>query len=149
MRAIFPRWCAAAAPIRREIVSGVVVAVAGVRLPFVLPLRRRRRAFHRCLLSAATASPIMGSLNRNEEVAGEEKEKGKAPASEESQSQSQSQSPQTQKQKQKQLQAPEKPLPGDCCGSGCVRCVWDVYYEELDAYQKSLSSSAASNAKDN
>nr|CAD1821431.1 unnamed protein product [Ananas comosus var. bracteatus] len=145
MRAIAPRWCAAAAPIRREIVSGVV-AVAGVRLPFVLPLRRRRRAFHPRLLSAAaTASPIMGSLNRNEEVAGEEKEKGKAPASEESQSQSQSQSPQT----QKQLQAPEKPLPGDCCGSGCVRCVWDVYYEELDAYQKSLSSSAASNAKDN
>ncbi|CAA3029138.1 Hypothetical predicted protein [Olea europaea subsp. europaea] len=31
---------------------------------------------------------------------------------------------------------PEKPLPGDCCGSGCVRCVWDVYYEELDEYNK-------------
>lgn len=29
---------------------------------------------------------------------------------------------------------PEKPLPGDCCGSGCVRCVWDVYYEELEEY---------------
>jgi hypothetical protein len=29
---------------------------------------------------------------------------------------------------------PEKPLPGDCCGSGCVRCVWDVYYEELEVY---------------
>ncbi|XP_010263851.1 PREDICTED: uncharacterized protein LOC104602013 [Nelumbo nucifera] len=29
---------------------------------------------------------------------------------------------------------PEKPLPGDCCGSGCVRCVWDVYYEELEDY---------------
>lgn len=29
---------------------------------------------------------------------------------------------------------PEKPLPGDCCGSGCVRCVWDIYYEELDEY---------------
>ncbi|KAJ0746520.1 putative oxidoreductase-like protein [Helianthus annuus] len=26
----------------------------------------------------------------------------------------------------------EKPLPGDCCGSGCcVRCFWDVYYDEL------------------
>ncbi|GAB4848506.1 hypothetical protein Ancab_003213 [Ancistrocladus abbreviatus] len=31
---------------------------------------------------------------------------------------------------------PEKPEPGDCCGSGCVRCVWDIYYEELDAYDK-------------
>eukprot|EP00250_Pteridium_aquilinum_P034776 c8080_g1_i1 orf=29-412(+) len=29
---------------------------------------------------------------------------------------------------------PEKPLPGDCCGSGCVRCVWDMYFEELDLY---------------
>ncbi|KAJ7968481.1 UPF0651 protein, mitochondrial [Quillaja saponaria] len=33
-------------------------------------------------------------------------------------------------------QPPEKPLPGDCCGSGCVRCVWDVYYEELEDYNK-------------
>ncbi|KAK9054244.1 hypothetical protein SSX86_025322 [Deinandra increscens subsp. villosa] len=31
---------------------------------------------------------------------------------------------------------PEKPLPGDCCGSGCVRCVWDVYYDELEEYNK-------------
>lgn len=31
---------------------------------------------------------------------------------------------------------PEKPLPGDCCGSGCVRCVWDVYYEELEEYDR-------------
>ena len=31
---------------------------------------------------------------------------------------------------------PEKPLPDDCCGSGCVRCVWDIYYEELEEYNK-------------
>ncbi|KAI3415126.1 uncharacterized protein J3R85_015439 [Psidium guajava] len=31
---------------------------------------------------------------------------------------------------------PEKPLPDDCCGSGCVRCVWDIYYDELEAYNK-------------
>lgn len=31
---------------------------------------------------------------------------------------------------------PEKPLPGDCCGSGCVRCVWDLYYEELEEYNR-------------
>ncbi|MCO5558556.1 hypothetical protein L7F22_012144 [Adiantum nelumboides] len=36
---------------------------------------------------------------------------------------------------QKQLgDPPEKPLPGDCCGSGCVRCVWDIYFEDLDLY---------------
>ncbi|CAJ1942469.1 unnamed protein product [Sphenostylis stenocarpa] len=29
---------------------------------------------------------------------------------------------------------PEKPEPGDCCGSGCVRCVWDIYYEELEQH---------------
>ncbi|XWS42118.1 hypothetical protein CRYUN_Cryun17cG0141500 [Craigia yunnanensis] len=34
------------------------------------------------------------------------------------------------------LPPPDKPEPGDCCGSGCVRCVWDVYYEELEAYNK-------------
>ncbi|XP_015696464.2 vegetative cell wall protein gp1 [Oryza brachyantha] len=48
-------------------------------------------------------------------------------------------------------QPPEKPLPGDCCGSGCVRCVWDVYYDELDAYNKALaahSSPAASSSSD-
>ncbi|KAI5684131.1 hypothetical protein M9H77_05359 [Catharanthus roseus] len=40
---------------------------------------------------------------------------------------------------------PEKPLPGDCCGSGCVRCVWDVYYEELEEYNKLYKSSPDSN----
>ncbi|XP_074559529.1 uncharacterized protein LOC141815485 [Curcuma longa] len=39
------------------------------------------------------------------------------------------------------LMPPEKPLPGDCCGSGCVRCVWDIYYEELEAYNESLAAS--------
>ncbi|KAG6700904.1 hypothetical protein I3842_08G136500 [Carya illinoinensis] len=39
---------------------------------------------------------------------------------------------------------PEKPLPGDCCGSGCVRCVWDVYYEELEAYDKLCKSDSES-----
>ncbi|XP_006340687.1 uncharacterized protein [Solanum tuberosum] len=35
---------------------------------------------------------------------------------------------------------PEKPLPDDCCGSGCVRCVWDMYYEELEEYNKLYKS---------
>ncbi|XP_057978639.1 uncharacterized protein LOC131165032 [Malania oleifera] len=37
---------------------------------------------------------------------------------------------------------PEKPLPGDCCGSGCVRCVWDVYYEELEEYDNLLKNNS-------
>ncbi|KAJ1290541.1 hypothetical protein BS78_02G252000 [Paspalum vaginatum] len=44
-------------------------------------------------------------------------------------------------------QPPEKPLPGDCCGSGCVRCVWDIYYDELDAYGKALAAHEASGGK--
>ncbi|CAH2072537.1 unnamed protein product [Thlaspi arvense] len=43
---------------------------------------------------------------------------------------------------------PEKPEPGDCCGSGCVRCVWDVYYDELEEYNK-LSSSIPGETKSN
>ncbi|CAN6198663.1 unnamed protein product [Urochloa humidicola] len=41
---------------------------------------------------------------------------------------------------------PEKPLPGDCCGSGCVRCVWDIYFDELDAYDKALAAHATSSS---
>ncbi|RCV12633.1 hypothetical protein SETIT_2G284800v2 [Setaria italica] len=43
-------------------------------------------------------------------------------------------------------QPPEKPLPGDCCGSGCVRCVWDIYFDELDAYDKALAAHAAASS---
>ncbi|KAL8098059.1 hypothetical protein AgCh_030991 [Apium graveolens] len=39
---------------------------------------------------------------------------------------------------------PEKPLPGDCCGSGCVRCVWDIYYEELDEYNNLVKNNLSS-----
>ncbi|KAE8707742.1 putative Glutaredoxin-1, grx1 [Hibiscus syriacus] len=41
---------------------------------------------------------------------------------------------------------PEKPEPGDCCGSGCVRCVWDVYYEELEAYNNLYSKESTPNS---
>lgn len=43
----------------------------------------------------------------------------------------------------------EKPLPpGDyeCCESGCDRCVWDIYREELQEWeqqQKSQSNAAS------
>ncbi|GLU19821.1 hypothetical protein SLE2022_360480 [Rubroshorea leprosula] len=37
---------------------------------------------------------------------------------------------------------PEKPEPGDFRGNGCVRCVWDLYYEELEAYNKLYKSNS-------
>ncbi|CAN8256020.1 unnamed protein product [Cochlearia groenlandica] len=43
---------------------------------------------------------------------------------------------------------PEKPEAGDCCGSGCVRCVWDVYYDDLEDYNK-LCSSVSGETKSN
>ncbi len=33
---------------------------------------------------------------------------------------------------------PEKPLPMDCCGGGCVVCVWDAYDEALRHYDARL-----------
>jgi hypothetical protein len=35
--------------------------------------------------------------------------------------------------------APEKPLPSDCCDSGCDRCVHDIYAEELAYYEQKLA----------
>ncbi|HET9819121.1 MAG TPA: oxidoreductase-like domain-containing protein [Rhodanobacteraceae bacterium] len=35
---------------------------------------------------------------------------------------------------------PEKPLPGDCCESGCDACVYTVYSEELDEYAQRLEA---------
>jgi hypothetical protein len=34
---------------------------------------------------------------------------------------------------------PEKPLPGDCCDSGCERCVLDLYADELALYRERLA----------
>lgn len=36
--------------------------------------------------------------------------------------------------------APEKPLPTDCCGSGCSVCVNDAYAEELEHYEMQLAA---------
>lgn len=33
------------------------------------------------------------------------------------------------------MESPEKPLPSDCCGTGCPQCVYDLYVEALRAYQ--------------
>jgi hypothetical protein len=37
-------------------------------------------------------------------------------------------------------QAPERPLPSDCCDSGCPVCVHDLYAEEVRAYAKALAA---------
>jgi hypothetical protein len=37
-------------------------------------------------------------------------------------------------------QPPEKPLPGDCCDSGCECCAMDVYADQLDTYRKQLAA---------
>lgn len=36
--------------------------------------------------------------------------------------------------------APEKPLPCDCCESGCDRCVFEVYAEEMAGYEQRLAA---------
>ncbi len=35
---------------------------------------------------------------------------------------------------------PEKPLPSDCCGDGCVMCVNDVYEQQLEDYEAALAA---------
>jgi hypothetical protein len=29
---------------------------------------------------------------------------------------------------------PEKPIADECCGSGCVPCIYDYYYDALDKW---------------
>lgn len=35
---------------------------------------------------------------------------------------------------------PEKPLPMDCCESGCDRCVFDIHAEEQAAYEAAMTA---------
>ena len=37
-------------------------------------------------------------------------------------------------------QAPEPPLPSDCCDGGCAVCVHDLYAAESRAYAKALEA---------
>ena len=34
---------------------------------------------------------------------------------------------------------PEPPDPSDCCGSGCVRCILDLYDEQLEAWKRAVA----------
>ncbi len=43
---------------------------------------------------------------------------------------------------------PRKPEPHECCGTGCIPCVMDIYEEELYEYEKALKLlGAAATAK--
>jgi len=35
---------------------------------------------------------------------------------------------------------PRKPDPQECCGTGCIPCVMDLYEEELWQYEKDLQA---------
>jgi len=35
---------------------------------------------------------------------------------------------------------PPEPDAADCCGEGCVRCVYDVYEEALERYERALAA---------
>ena len=37
-----------------------------------------------------------------------------------------------------ELLPPRKPEPHECCGTGCIPCVMDIYEEELYEYEKTL-----------
>jgi hypothetical protein len=38
---------------------------------------------------------------------------------------------------------PRKPEPHECCGTGCIPCVMDIYEEELFEYEKALKALAS------
>jgi hypothetical protein len=31
---------------------------------------------------------------------------------------------------------PEKPSANECCGSGCVPCIYDYYYQRLEEWER-------------
>jgi hypothetical protein len=36
--------------------------------------------------------------------------------------------------------APQPPDPADCCGDGCMPCIYDTYDEALSAYRSALAA---------
>lgn len=48
------------------------------------------------------------------------------------------------------MEKPEKPLPSECCGGGaCCPCVWDDYFDKLEAWQKLQEQDKPSEKPDN
>ncbi|HCG52766.1 MAG: oxidoreductase-like domain-containing protein [Betaproteobacteria bacterium] len=46
------------------------------------------------------------------------------------------------------LKPPRKPEPHECCGTGCIPCVMDIYEEELWEYERSLKQWQANNSSE-
>lgn len=40
---------------------------------------------------------------------------------------------------------PRKPEPQECCGTGCIPCVMDIYEEELWEYERNLKQWQSAN----
>jgi len=38
---------------------------------------------------------------------------------------------------------PDKPTPYECCGSGCLPCIFEYYYEQLEAWEQKHGMSRA------
>ena len=34
---------------------------------------------------------------------------------------------------------PTPPEPGECCGGGCARCVFDMYEEDLERWERQVA----------
>ena len=37
-------------------------------------------------------------------------------------------------------QPPSAPEPGDCCGGGCILCIFDLHEQALQRYQQQLAA---------
>lgn len=44
---------------------------------------------------------------------------------------------------------PKSPELGDCCGSGCTPCVYDIYYKQLEEWENLRDSFIIANKKKN
>ncbi len=45
-------------------------------------------------------------------------------------------------------QPPRKPEPNECCGTGCIPCVMDLYEEDLLEYEQRLAAWQATRGDD-
>eukprot|EP00026_Physarum_polycephalum_P015041 Phypoly_transcript_15627.p1 GENE.Phypoly_transcript_15627~~Phypoly_transcript_15627.p1 ORF type:complete len:160 (+),score=31.51 Phypoly_transcript_15627:143-622(+) len=46
------------------------------------------------------------------------------------------------------MEEPQPPEPGECCGSGCSPCVWDLYYDKLEKYENWKAEQEKTKEKD-
>lgn len=46
----------------------------------------------------------------------------------------------TQEQTAKLPPPPEKPDPSECCGSGCIPCILEVYEDEVERWREEVAA---------